>query len=145
MFKKLAEGFYVAPQLLEEDFTAAKSLGIKTIINNRPDGEAEDQLPHEAAEATATEAGLAYQFVPVVSGGIFPDHAAQFAKAVDASEGPILAYCRSGTRSTHLWAMQAARSEDPDTLIAAARSAGYDISGMRPLLEQIRAHNKSQG
>lgn len=145
MFKKLAEDFYVAPQLESDNFAEAKALGIETVINNRPDGEAPDQLPDDQAETEATRAGLAYRFVPVVSGGIFPDHVAQFAEAVDASARPILAYCRSGTRSTHLWAMQAARAQEPGMLIEAAAQAGYDISGLRPLLEQIHAHHKHQG
>lgn len=142
MFKKLADGFYVAAQLQPDDFAEAKALGIKTVINNRPDGEATDQLPDALARAEAELAGLAYRFVPVVSGGIFPDHVAQFAEAVDASEGPILAYCRSGTRSTNLWALQAARQLPPDEIIEAAAGAGYDVSGLRPMLDQISATHK---
>ncbi len=142
MFKKLADGFYVAAQLQPDDFAEAKALGIKTVINNRPDGEATDQLPDALARAEAELAGLAYRFVPVVSGGIFPDHVAQFAEAVDASEGPILAYCRSGTRSTNLWALQAARHLAPDEIIEAAAGAGYDVSGLRPMLDQISATHK---
>jgi uncharacterized protein (TIGR01244 family) len=137
-FRKVAEGFYVAPQLEPDDFAEAAAMGIRTVINNRPDGEAPDQLSDAEAQAAAAAHGLAYVHVPVVSGGIYPDHIAQMKTAIEGHEGPYVAYCRSGTRSCHLWALVQAQRQDPDELIAAAAKAGYDLHAMRPLLMEIR-------
>jgi uncharacterized protein (TIGR01244 family) len=58
--------------------------------------------------------------------------------ALDQAEGPILAYCRSGTRSTFLWALAAAKQgEDPDTITRAAMQAGYDISPIRAMVDML--------
>ncbi|MCB9968674.1 MAG: TIGR01244 family phosphatase [Geminicoccaceae bacterium] len=140
-FRKVASDFYVAPQLEPADFAAAAELGIRTVINNRPDGEAPDQLADAEARALAAAQGLAYVHVPVVSGGILPDHLAAMRAAIDGHQGPFVAYCRSGTRSCHLWALVEARDEDPDALIAAAATAGYDLGAIRPLLKEI--HKKA--
>src|SRR3954468_18586318 len=102
-FRQVANDFYVAPQLQAEDFALARAPGIRTVINNRPDGEAPDQLSDAEARALAEGQGLAYVHVPVVLGSIQPDSIVAFAKAVADSPGPYLAYCRSGTRSCHLW------------------------------------------
>jgi uncharacterized protein (TIGR01244 family) len=136
-FRKLTDDFYVAPQLDTPDFAEAAAMGIRTVINNRPDGEAPDQLADAEAQAAAEAHGMAYAHVPVVPGGIFPDDIALMKAAIDGHEGPFVAYCRSGTRSCHLWALTMAGREDPDRLIAAAASAGYDLHAMRPLLKEI--------
>lgn len=137
-FRKVAEGFYVAPQLEPDDFAEAAAMGIRTIINNRPDGEAPDQLPDAEARAAAEAHGLDYVHVPVVSGGLKPADVTAMREAIGAHEGPYVAYCRTGTRSCHLWALANAERDDPDALIAAAASAGYDLHAMRPLLAQQR-------
>jgi sulfide:quinone oxidoreductase len=130
-FRKLAEDFWVAPQLRPADFAAARALGVRTVINNRPDGEAADQLDDAEAAAAAAAAGLAYVHVPVPTGGMSPDHIRAFRAAVDAHEGPFLAYCRSGTRSCYLWAFAAVRELPVDYVIAAAAEAGYDLEPAR--------------
>ena len=137
VFRKVADDFYVAPQLDEADFARARDLGIKTVINNRPDGEAPDQLPDAKARLAAEASGLAYVHVPVVSGGIFPDHIAQMKEALDGTKGPWLAYCRSGTRSCHLWALVSAPGADVDKIVRQAAAAGYDLEATRPLLMRI--------
>ena len=137
-FRKVAAGFYVAPQLEPDDFAEAAAMGIRTVINNRPDGESPDQLSDAEARAAAAAHGLAYVHVPVVSGGLRPDHIARMRAAIAEHEGPFVAYCRSGTRSCHLWALAEAQRHDPDELIAAAAGAGYDLHGMRPLLKELR-------
>ena len=142
-FRKVAEGFYVAPQLEPADFAEAAAMGIKTIINNRPDGEAPGQLSDAEARQVAEAHGMAYVHVPVVPGGIFPDHIADMKVAIEGHAGPYVAYCRSGTRSCHLWAMVSAAKESPDQLIEAAARAGYDLFAVRPLLKDI--HQRSSG
>jgi uncharacterized protein (TIGR01244 family) len=136
-FRKVAEGFYVAPQLEPDDFAEAAVMGVRTVINNRPDGEAPDQLSDAEARALAEAQGLTYVHLPVVSGGMSADHVAAMRSAIADHEGPYVAYCRSGTRSCHLWALAQAATEDPDQLIAAAAKAGYDLHAMRPVLKEI--------
>ena len=136
-FRRVAEGFFVAPQLMASDFPAARAAGIRTIINNRPDGEAADQLSDAQARELAEANGLAYAFVPVVSGGMGPDDVAAFQAAVSANPGPHLAYCRSGTRSCHIWAFASAEDRPVEQTMAAAAGAGYDLSGVRPILEHL--------
>lgn len=136
-FRKLAEGFYVAPQLEPDDFAEAAAMGIRTIINNRPDGEVLDQLSDAEARAAAEAHGLDYVHLPVVSGGLEPGHVAAMREVIDGHAGPHVAYCRTGTRSCHLWALARAASQDPDALIQAAAQAGYDLHAMRPLLQQV--------
>ncbi|MGE0044339.1 MAG: TIGR01244 family sulfur transferase [Hyphomonadaceae bacterium] len=137
-FIPVAPGFSVAPQLKAEDFAAAGRAGFKLIVNNRPDGEAPDQLAGAAAAAAAASAGLAYQAIPV-SGQ--PNAAAidAMAAALDNAEGPLLSYCRSGTRSITLWALAEAQRKKraPDDLIALAKAAGYDLSRLKPTLDAL--------
>ncbi len=142
LFRRVAADFWVAPQLTPGDFAAAKAMGVRTVINNRPDGESPDQLPSADAEAAARAAGLDYVHVPVPSGGIQPAHMQAFRQAVDRHQGPFLAYCRSGTRSCHLWAFAAARTEPVDAVIEAAAEAGYDLSRSGPLLQRIATEGR---
>lgn len=137
-FKIINPDFAVAPQLTAGDFMTAAGQGFKTIINNRPDGEAADQLPHAEAARAAAAAGLAYVHIPIRN----PTEAAvaELAAAIEAQPGPILAYCRSGTRSVTLWALAQAQSgADPDTLIAAAANGGYDLNSLRETLQNLSA------
>ena len=138
-FRRVADGFFVAPQLSASDFVAARAAGIRTIINNRPDGEAIDQLDDAEARELAAENGLAYVFVPVVSGRMGPDQVAAFRDAVAANPGPYLAYCRSGTRSCHMWAFASAQERPVEATIRQAAEAGYDLTGVRPILEHLAA------
>ncbi len=138
-FRRLDEQVYVAPQLVAADFAAAKAAGVRTIINNRPDGEAPDQLTAAEAERLARAQGLDYLHLPVPSGGLTLGHAKAFAQALTERQGPFLAYCRSGTRCCHLWALTAARRTPVDTVVESAARAGYDLEGARYVLEQIAA------
>ena len=126
----------VAPQIALDDLPAIRAAGFKTVINNRPDGEQPGQPSSAEVEAAAQAAGLAYRHVPVVSGGMSMDDVAAFDAALTESEGPVLAFCRSGTRSATLWAFTQAGAREPDEILEIAGDAGYDLSGMRPYLER---------
>lgn len=136
-FRKVATDFFVAPQLMAADFAAAQAAGIRTIINNRPDGEAFDQLSDNEARQLAEASGLDYVFVPVISGGITADTVAAFAGAIADHPGPYLAYCRSGTRSCHMWAFATAADRPVQETLGAAAAAGYDLSPALPLIERL--------
>jgi sulfide:quinone oxidoreductase len=138
-FRRLADDFFVAPQLTAEDFAAARAQGIRMVINNRPDGEAPDQLSDAEARALAEAHGLAYVHVPVVLGSIQPDSIRAFARAVADNPGPYLAYCRSGTRSCHMWAFAEAPRRPAGEILEAAASAGYDLGPALPLLRRFAA------
>lgn len=133
--RRITPDFAVAPQLAPQDMAAAAAAGYRTVLNNRPDLEVEPGGPRsKAMEAAASEAGLAYRYLPFVPGEMTPELVAAFAQALAECPGPVLAYCRSGTRSSNLWAMASAGSAAPDELIARAAAAGYDLSQLRPAL-----------
>ena len=81
--------------------------------------------------------GLDYTAIPV-SGGVSPDQVDAMRAALDAAKGPVLAFCRTGTRSTNLWALAEAKAGgDPEAITAKAAAAGYDIRGLRPMLDSL--------
>jgi uncharacterized protein (TIGR01244 family) len=128
------EQVLVAGQILPGDAAAAAALGVTMIVNNRPDGEEPGQPAGAEVEAAARAAGLGYVHLPV-AGGIAPGQAEAMAAILDAAEGKVLAFCRSGTRSTYLWALaRALQGADGDALAAQAAAAGYDLSPLRPYL-----------
>ena len=137
--KRISPDFTVSPQLTVPDIAAVANLGFKAIINNRPDGESPDQPSAAEIEAEARAQGLEYRYIPVIGGQIGEAEIDALAQATAELGGPVLAYCRSGTRSAMLWALSEAHHTSPDSLIAAAGEAGYDLSGLRPLLERRRA------
>lgn len=134
--RKLSDTVTVAPQLRPEELAEVARLGFRTVINNRPDGESLDQPAAAVMETAARAAGLAYHYQPVVSGALGVEDVRTFRALLAEAEGPVLAFCRSGTRCTNLWALAQAGACDPDTVIEAAARAGYDLSGMRHILKQ---------
>jgi uncharacterized protein (TIGR01244 family) len=110
------------------------------IINNRPEGEGDDQTPGPEIEAAARAAGMDYIAIPVTHAGFSESQVTAMSGALLAAKGPILAYCRSGTRSTLLWSLaEASRGGDPDKLAQQAADAGYDISPVRALVDMLAA------
>ncbi|MFT4935646.1 MAG: hypothetical protein ACI9LT_002352 [Pseudoalteromonas distincta] len=130
-FRRVTDQFSVSPQIAVDDVAQAAAQGVVLIINNRPDGEDPAQPQGAEIEAAARAAGLEYVAIPVRGG---PDAAQVQAQreAVEAAQGPVLAYCRSGTRSIVTWAIGQAQSGamDRQTLIALGAEAGYDLSGV---------------
>jgi len=90
--------------------------------------------------AAAEESGITFLNVPVVSGALTDNNIREFEAARHDAQGPILAYCRTGRRSTMLWALAEARTHDVDSILAATNNAGYDLAAMRPKLVDIAAH-----
>lgn len=136
-FIEIAPDFLVAPQIGEADIAEAARLGVRLIVNNRPDREEPGQPAGAAIEKAARAAGLDYVAIPVTGmGSIGADDIAALNAAIAAAAGPTLAFCRSGARSTVLRALAlAARGVDADSLIAEAAAAGYNISGLRDALK----------
>ena len=133
--RQITESMSVAPQITAEDIPAIVAAGFKLVINNRPDGEVPGQPTNAEIEAAVRAAGLEFAFVPVTGGSMTPNAVAAHSQAMAAAEGPVLAYCRSGNRSCHMWALAEAGKQPAAVLLATAANAGYDISGIRPILE----------
>ena len=128
--RRVTDAFAVAPQLAPEDVAQAAAMGFRLLINNRPDGEAPGQ-PSGAAMATAAEAaGLGYAHIPF-AGSPGPREVEAVRAAVLSANGPVLAFCRSGTRSITAWAQGQAEGGDRPRaeLVRLGREAGYDLSG----------------
>jgi uncharacterized protein (TIGR01244 family) len=140
MFRKISDQVYASPQIAVADVAAAAEMGIKLIVNNRPEQESDDQTPGAEIETAARAAGMDYVAIPVTHAGFSEPQVKAMADALGAAKGPVLAYCRSGTRSTLLWALaEASQGGDPDALTNMAAKAGYDVSPIRPLMDMLKA------
>ena len=135
---KLTHSVSVSPQIAESDLDALAAQGYRSVINNRPDGESQQQPASDAIAAAAERVGLAYRHVPVISGDITDDDVLAFDRALAEMEGPVLAFCRTGTRSTHLWALTAVADLDPAEIAATGAKAGYDLAALRSRLDERR-------
>jgi uncharacterized protein (TIGR01244 family) len=100
---EITPDYSVSPQITAADVADVKARGFRSIMCNRPDGEDPAQPGVAQIRAEAERLGLAFAFVPVVSGAIVPEDVDDFAAALDALPKPVLAYCRSGTRCQNLW------------------------------------------
>ena len=101
--RQIGAGLYVAAQLTPAAMADAAQAGFKSVVNNRPDFEhGGDQPTHASIEAAALAAGLVYRFLPVDGGYQSPDEIAQMARLLTELPRPLLAFCRSGARSTRL-------------------------------------------
>jgi len=141
MFRKIDDRTLVSPQITVADVATAKALGVGLIVNNRPEGESADQTPGDAIAAAAHDAGMAYVAIPVTHAGFSLNQVTALEAALQAAgDAPVLAYCRSGTRSTLLWALAQARGGiDPATIAAKAADAGYDIAPIRAQIDMLAA------
>jgi uncharacterized protein (TIGR01244 family) len=139
-FIALSKNICVAPQIGVAEVAEAAQIGVTLIINNRPEDESDDQTPGPDIEAAARSAGLNYVAIPVTHSGFSEPQVQAMAEALEGADGPVLAYCRSGTRSTLLWALaEASQGGDPDALTNMAAKAGYDVSPIRPLMDMLKA------
>jgi len=143
--KPISPFLAVAPQISEGDPGTLASLGYRTVVNNRPDGEAEGQPTSAAIEAAARRHGLDYHYLPVRSGAVTDDDVAAFAALLQQVDGPVLAFCRTGTRSLTLWALAEARHLSVDAILATAAGAGYDLQGLRERLQAAASRERAAG
>lgn len=140
MIRKVDDSISVAPQIAVEDIAAIKAAGFTAIVNNRPDDEEAGQISGDAIRAAAEAAGLTYTAIPITHAGFSYPQIEAMAEVLAGADGPVLAFCRSGTRSCNLWALAQARNgADADELIAKGAGAGYNLDGLRPLLDQLKA------
>lgn len=140
MFRQITDTVFASPQITLAEIDEARAQGIRLIINNRPEGEGDDQTPGAAIEAAAKAAGIEYVAIPVTHAGFSEAQVKSMSEALAKADGPVLAYCRSGTRSTLLWALaEASKGANPTVIAASAARAGYDISPIRSLVDMLAA------
>ncbi|WP_026091607.1 TIGR01244 family sulfur transferase [Blastomonas sp. AAP53] len=141
MFTPLTDDIQVSPQISVDQIAVAKAQGVTLIINNRPDGEDPSAPQGDEIEAAAKAAGIDYVSIPVTHAGFSAPQVTAMIAALDKAEadgGKVLAYCRSGTRSTLLWSLaQAKQGANPAELTKVAANAGYDLSPIRPMLDAL--------
>jgi uncharacterized protein (TIGR01244 family) len=138
MFRRIDDSILVAPQIAPEDLAEAAALGVTLVINNRPDEEEAGQPEGQAIANAAEQAGLAYRAIPVTHAGFSHGQVDAMVDALEQAQGPVLAFCRSGTRSTYLWALARAKMGDhPAVLTEKAEAAGYDLRSIRPMLDAL--------
>jgi uncharacterized protein (TIGR01244 family) len=136
--RPLNESIAVAPQIAPDDIAAIKAAGYVAIVNNRPDDEEPGQPSGEAIRQAAEAAGLSYHAIPVTHAGFSHPQLDAMTRALVEADGPVLAYCRSGTRSCNLWALAAAKAgRNPALLATQAGAAGYDLTPVAPLMEAL--------
>jgi sulfide:quinone oxidoreductase len=128
--KRISDSVSVSAQILPDDVPAIAKAGFRAIICNRPDGEAGDQPTFEEIEAVARPNGLEMRYQPIVSGKVRDEDAVAFGKALSELPGPVLAYCRTGTRSATLWSLSQAETKSVADILAATKTAGYDMAGV---------------
>ena len=136
---ELTPGYSVSPQIALEDVQAAADAGITLVICNRPDAEVPPELSHRAMEEAARAAGMAFVYIPVTNESLTLEQVTQQADLLAEADGPVLAYCRSGTRCSIVWAMGKAGEMPVDEILATTAKAGYQLEGIRPTLETLAA------
>ncbi len=134
---KITEDLSVASQLDAADVPLIAAKGFRAIVCNRPDGEAMGQPPFGPVEAAARAAGMAVAYQPVPSAAVSDADGAAFAKLLDELPKPLLAYCRTGTRCTVLWALSQAPQQPAGEIMLRAMRAGYDLSRLEPRLKNL--------
>ena len=102
--RQITEDYFVAPQIAVDDIAAIREAGFRSVISNRPDAE-DGAVPHDEVEAAVRGAGLEFRYIPVVSGALTQENVDEQARALAELPKPVLAYCRSGTRCTNLYAL----------------------------------------
>ncbi len=134
--RQLTPDLAVTPQILPEDIKDLAAAGFRVLINNRPDAEVGPDLDSQIMADAAAEAGLAYHYIPFSPGEITPQMIMDFGAAL-GDGGPVVAYCRSGNRSTVLWALSQAGQIPEAEIVETAANAGYDLSPVRGLIASL--------
>ncbi|WP_439124481.1 TIGR01244 family sulfur transferase [Marivita sp.] len=137
--RPITDRYSVSPQIDPQDAAAIKEAGITTVICNRPDAEVPPSHQADTIRAALEAEGLRFEVLPITHQTMTHDRVAQQAAIVEASDGPVLAYCASGTRCSILWALSKAGQLPSDAIIEAVARAGYDLSAMRPTLDAAAA------
>ncbi|PRY21556.1 uncharacterized protein (TIGR01244 family) [Aliiruegeria haliotis] len=135
--RALTSEYAVSPQITPDDVRAIAAAGYRTIICNRPDYEVVAEVRADAVRSAAEAEGLHFVVNPLPQGDVNSEAVEMQRSAIETSDGPTLAYCASGTRSTIVWMFGAAANVPAGDLVEAAHRAGYPLASLRPLLEPL--------
>ena len=135
--KQLSEQLSVSAQVTASDLSAVAAAGFNSLICNRPDGEGADQPSFTEIEQQAKAVGLQAAYLPADSGKVTDEQGAAFGKLLGELPGPVLAYCRTGTRSATMWALAQAPHADAAALLQVTAAAGFDLNGLAPRLANL--------
>ena len=130
MLNKIINDYVVSDQITEEDIEKLKEAGFKTVFCNRPDNEEQNQISVKSIKDKVTENGLNFIHQPVIGGQISQNDVDEFSDHYDAAEKPIFAYCRTGTRSSMLWALSESGKRSIDEILSLTTAAGYNLSNL---------------
>jgi len=130
---------FVSGQIEPDEVPELAASGFRLIVNNRPDGEAPEGQPFALEiEAAAKEQGVGFANLPFTAQTLTPDYVAEFAAILRKEDGPVLAYCKSGVRSSMLWAAaQVALGEDLDTVLEKTEQAGFNLRSAAPVIDAL--------
>ncbi|MBB5722867.1 uncharacterized protein (TIGR01244 family) [Loktanella ponticola] len=135
--RQITPTYAVSPQIAPDDCQAIADAGFVAIICNRPDSEITPDCHAEAVAAAAKAAGLGFTKLPLTHQTMNAENVAAHRAAIDTADGPVLAYCASGTRSSIAWSLGQAGDMPSDDIIKATSNAGYDLRGLHPQLEML--------
>ena len=138
--RRLCESYAVSPQIDPEDIPAIKEAGFGTIICNRPDMEIPPSHHASVIRIAAEEAGLNFVEIPLTHQSMSVQLAKEQRAVIDQSDKPVFAYCASGTRCSIVWALGQAEDTTADDILKATLTAGYDLGGMKQVLDSL--HNR---
>lgn len=142
--RQITAHFFAAPQISPEDMPEIAASGITRIICNRPDAEIPPSHHANVMAQAAQAANLEFYAVPLTHQSMTPDVIQQNWDLISESDGPVLSYCASGTRSTIAWAIGAASTQPIDEILTAAARGGYDLTNLRPTLDAVAALGQNE-
>lgn len=133
----LTDRYHVSPQIDPQDAAAIKEAGYVLVIDNRPDAEVPPSHQTKAMQQAIEAVGLRFSALPITHQTMTAENILAQAELVAAANGPVLAYCATGTRCSVIWALGNAETLGADAVIEAAAKAGYNLAGLRPTLETL--------
>lgn len=133
--RQLTARYFVSPQITPEELADAKAAGIKRVICNRPDAEVPPEVQAAAIRAAAEAAGLEFHVLELTHQTMTPENVGRQRALIAEADGPVLAYCASGTRCSVVWALGHAGEMGIDEVLNRATEAGYQLEGLRPSLQ----------
>jgi sulfide:quinone oxidoreductase len=129
---RITPALYVADQIDESDVQTLAAAGVKCVIDNRPDSEG--GTPSEKIRAACERHGIKFFYQPVEFSKVGVADGDAFGQILQQCEGPTLGYCRSGRRTTALWALAAAPLMGAPAVLQRVASAGMPLQELAPLL-----------
>ncbi|MWD28819.1 TIGR01244 family phosphatase [Aquicoccus sp. SCR17] len=135
--RQITPVYHVSEQITPEEVRSLPALGFTRVICNRPDAEVGPGLLCDEVAAAAREAGLDFAALPLTNQTMTPDNIARQAELIAESDGKVLAYCRSGTRCSVVWALSQAGTMPVDEILTHTANAGYQLEELRPTLEAL--------